>query len=269
MIEIKNVCFGYFSDQNILHDINLKIDSGEFICVMGSNGSGKSTLARIMNCLVKKKSGIIVADGLNYDDMKNVYAIRSKIGMVFQNPDNQFVSSVIEEDIAFGPENLNLGREEIKLRVEQSLKIVGMAEYKNFSLNMLSGGQKQKIAVAGVLAMNPDYIIFDESTSMIDDKEELMEKIIELNKIHGKTIIFITHDIEEAMKSDRLIILESGKIIFDDEPENIFYGVKKEISNFDIPFTIKFINEISKYGIDLEKTLSLEKLADDIAKRIG
>ena len=208
MIKIKNLYFayGYDEQKNILDEINLEIKQGELIAFMGANGSGKSTFARLLNYLLKKKSGVIITDDLNYDDENNIYKIRSKIGMVFQNPDNQIISDIICEDIAFGPENLNLDENEINQRVENALKMVDMFEYKSSLVSNLSGGQKQKIAIAGILAMNPDYIIFDESTSMINDKQEILEQIFDLNRKYQKTIIFITHDIEEAIKFNRLII---------------------------------------------------------------
>lgn len=274
MIKIKNLYFayGYDEQKNILDEINLEIKQGELIAFMGANGSGKSTLARLLNYLLKKKSGVIITDDLNYDDENNIYKIRSKVGMVFQNPDNQIVSDIICEDIAFGPENLNLDENEINQRVENALKMVDMFEYKSSLVSNLSGGQKQKIAIAGILAMNPDYIIFDESTSMINDKQEILEQIFDLNRKYQKTIIFITHDIEEAIKFNRLIILDKSKIIFDDTPENIFCAEKKQIkdlilkSNLDLPFTIKFINEIKKHGINLENTLDINILAEFISK---
>lgn len=274
MIKIKNLYFayGYDEQKNILDEINLEIKQGELIAFMGANGSGKSTLARLLNYLLKKKSGVIITDDLNYDDENNIYKIRSKVGMVFQNPDNQIVSDIICEDIAFGPENLNLDENEINQRVENALKMVDMFEYKDMFVNNLSGGQKQKIAIAGILAMNPDYIIFDESTSMINDKQEILEQIFDLNRKYQKTIIFITHDIEEAIKFNRLIILDKSKIIFDDTPENIFCAEKKQIkdfilkSNLDLPFTIKFINEIKKHDINLENTLDINILAKFISK---
>ena len=274
MLEIKNLYFSYESEpqKNILEDINLKIEPGELISIMGSNGSGKSTFARLLNYLLKKKSGLIIADNLNYDDLDNIYKIRSKISMVFQNPDNQIISNIIQEDIAFGPENLNLDREEINSRVDKSLKIMGLLDYKNFLVNMLSGGQKQKVAIAGILAMNPDYIIFDESTSMIDNKQEILDQIFNLNKTYGKTIIFITHDIQEAIKFKRLIILDKSKIIFDDTPENIFCREKFSLDNInldlDTPFSIKFIDALEKNNINLDKTLDINKLAELIAQKI-
>ena len=274
MIKIKNLYFayGYDEQKNILDEINLEIKQGELIAFMGANGSGKSTLARLLNYLLKKKSGVIITDDLNYDDENNIYKIRSKVGMVFQNPDNQIVSDIICEDIAFGPENLNLDENEINQRVENALKMVDMFEYKSSLVSNLSGGQKQKIAIAGILAMNPDYIIFDESTSMINDKQEILEQIFDLNRKYQKTIIFITHDIEEAIRFNRLIILDKSKIIFDDTPENIFCAKKKQTkdlilkSNLDLPFTIKFINEIKKHGINLENTLDINLLAEFISK---
>ena len=270
MIKIKNLYFGYENNEkkNILNDINLEIKQGELIAFMGANGSGKSTLARLLNYLLKKKSGVIITDDLNYDDENNIYKIRSKIGMVFQNPDNQIVSDIICEDIAFGPENLNLDENEINQRVENALKMVDMFEYKDMLVNNHSGGQKQKIAIAGILAMNPDYIIFDESTSMINDKQEILEQIFDLNRKYQKTIIFITHDIEEAIKFNRLIILDKSKIIFDDTPKNIFCTKKKQTedlilkSNLDLPFTIKFINALKKYNINLKDTLYMNQLAE-------
>lgn len=275
MINIKNLCFDYGEDfkKNVLDNINLEIKPGELIAVMGSNGSGKSTFARLLNYLLEKKSGIIITDDLDYDNHENIYKIRSKVGMVFQNPDNQIVSDIICEDVAFGPENLNLTEKEINTRVEDALKMVDMLEYKNTLVSDLSGGQKQKIAIAGILAMNPDYIIFDESTSMISNKSEILKQIFDLNKIYHKTIIFITHDIEEAIKFDRIIILDKSKIICDDTPENIFCAENKHTqnlilkANLDLPFSIKFINDLKKFDIEIKNTLDINKLSDLIIEK--
>ena len=268
MIEIKNLNYSK-ANKHILKNINLNISKGESISIIGANGAGKSTLARILNCLLKKSSGSFFIDGFDSDNEKNIFYIRQKIGMIFQNPDNQFVASTVSEDIAFGPENLNLTNTEIQKRVEASLEISNMNNYKNFLLQMLSGGQKQKTAIAGVLAMNPEYIIFDESTSMIDNKEELLQKIFELNKVHNKSIIFITHDIEEAMKFDRLIIMDSGQIIIDDKTENILQYENKLVElGLDVPFAIKMRNKICEYGIDIEKTFSINKLSQTLSNQL-
>ncbi len=268
MIEIQNLnctC----GNKNILSDVNLKINRKELICIIGANGAGKSTLAKILTCLLKKSSGKIFIDGLDYDNEKNIFDIHQKIGMVFQNPDNQFVSSIVNEDVAFGPENLNLDRSQIQTRIDSALKITQMDSCKDFLIQMLSGGQKQKVASAGTLAINPQYIIFDESTSMIDDKDDLIEKIIQLNKKHGKSIIFITHDIEEAMKFDRLIVMDKGKIIIDDQTKNILQYENKIVDlGLDIPFAIKMRNKICQYGIDLEKAFEIDELAKLLSDKL-
>lgn len=265
MIKIENLYYEYFPQKVILQNINLEINKGELISIIGANGSGKSTLARVINSLLKKKSGSVFIDNFDIENNESVFKMRGKIGMVFQNPDNQFVCSIVEEDVAFGPENLNLSTEQIQERIETSLKIAGMYDYKEFLLQMLSGGQKQKIAIAGILAMNSDYIIFDESTSMIDNKDELIEKIIELNKIYNKTVIFITHDIQEAVKFNRLIVMDNGKIIIDDETKNILLHEKKLIElGLQIPFALSMQKKICEYGFELKKTSLLDELAQII-----
>lgn len=239
----------------VLHDINLEIKRGEFIGLVGANGSGKSTLAKII-CGLIKPNGFINVDVAT--------------GIVFQNPDNQLVSSIVEEEVAFGPENLCLSRNEIAQRVNSALEQVGLIDYKNFNVNMLSGGQKQLLAIAGVLAMNPECIVFDEATSMLDmdSKQLIMQNIMSLNKQLGKTVIVITHDMEEIIYCDRVIILKRGEILFDVKPIEVF-KMTNEISNanLDLPYAIKI-----RKRLELIETLrfnshaiSPEQLASEIA----
>jgi len=270
VIKIRNL-YKNFGAHEVLKNINLDINSGDYIALMGSNGSGKTTLGRIINCLLKKNSGLIEIDNINLNDINKIFEIRCKVGMVFQNPENQIVAPIVCEDIAFGLENLNLESKKIYERVDQVLKIVNMCEYKDSPIAMLSGGQKQKIAIAGVLAMQPDYIIFDEASSMIDDKDKinLFAQIKELNKKYNKTIIFITQNINEAIKFKRLIILNHGEIIFDNKPEKILESPEIIFSlDFELPFSLEIKSMLNKFNINLPAVFDLEKFADIIKAKL-
>ncbi len=223
MIKFKDVSFSY-GENKVIKKINIEINRGEFICVIGQNGSGKSTFAKLTNALLVPEEGSVEIDGISSFDEKNRFKIRQKVGMVFQNPDNQIVASIVEDDIAFGPENIRLPREEIIKRVDDSLKIVGLQDKRKMPTYSLSGGQKQKLAVAGVLALGSDAIVLDESTSMLDPKgrKDLISLMLELNK-KGKTIILITHHMEEALSADRIICFENGEIVVDRAPLEVFY----------------------------------------------
>ena len=233
IIDIKNLRYEYLSDDNKksigLDGISFSVNKGELISILGHNGSGKSTLAKLLNAQFVPTDGEIEIFGINTKDEEKIWNIRQKCAMVFQNPDNQLVATVVEEDVAFGPENLGIDPVEIRQRVDEALKIVEMGDYKKHSPHMLSGGQKQRIAIAGVLSMKPEVIIFDESTAMLDPigRKDIIDTILKLNKEENKTILYITHYMEEAVLADRVIVLNEGKIEFDDSPKKVFSNVER------------------------------------------
>lgn len=251
-IDFQNVSYEV-SNINILKDINFSIKKGEFIAILGANGSGKSTLAKLMNGLILPTEGKVFIKNLDTSNEKNLQKIHQIIGIVFQNPDNQIVAASIEDDIAFGPENLNVASQEIEKRINNALKLTGLMDKRKFSPYMLSGGQKQKVAIAGALAMNPEAIIFDEATSMLEpeSKKEIFGTIKELNKKHNITTIYITHFIEEVLDADKIMILNNGKIIKIGKPMEIFTD-------------INFFNNVKNYHLDLPFTYNLaEKLKEN------
>lgn len=229
MIELKNICFSYFIPEkvDVLKNINLKINKGEFISIIGKNGSGKSTLGRLISFLLEPTSGEIFLDGKKVKNEIDYLDLRKRIGMVFQNPDNQIVSQIVEEDIAFGLENLNYDEETIKKKVEEVLLEVDLLEERRFPPHFLSGGQRQKLAIAGILVMEPEYIVLDEPTSLLDPKGrgDVIRLITRLNK-KGITIILITHRMEEAMLGDKIFVLNNGEIVMEGEPEEVFTKVE-------------------------------------------
>lgn len=257
MIEVKNLTAAYVSENGkniVLDDVSLNINKGEIVAVLGHNGSGKSTLAKHLNAIMLPTSGSVVVDGMDTSDDKNTYAIRQRAGMVFQNPDNQMVSSVIEDDVAFAPENLGVPREEIRKRVDEALKAVGMYEKRFKAPRFLSGGQKQRVAIAGIIAMEPKYIILDEATAMLDPagRREVMDTVIRLNKEKGITVIMITHFMEEAALANRIIVLEKGKKAFDGVPRELFSDEEK-LSTLGLcaPDYTRLLSELKKKGFDL------------------
>ncbi len=226
-IEVKNLKFQYDEengDNAAVENINLSIERGSFTVILGHNGSGKSTLAKLFNGMLKPTEGKVFVDGLDTSNEKNEFDIRRKLGMVFQNPDNQIICTIVEEDVAFGPENLGLEPKEIQKRVESALKAVGMSEFKNSAPHQLSGGQKQRVALAGILAMEPDCIVLDEPTAMLDPvgRKEVIGAITRLNREKNITIILITHFMEEAENADRVIVMKKGEIVTDSKPEKVF-----------------------------------------------
>lgn len=226
LIEINNLSFWYGNseDSPVLKNISLTIAKGEYIAIVGPNGCGKSTLIRHFNGLLRPSRGSVSVAGMDTRAESNLPEIRRRVGMVFQNPDTQLFASVVEEDVAFGPENLCLGREEIRDRVEQSLRQVGMLEYKLYPPQRLSGGQKQKVAIAGILAMQPECIVLDEPTSMLDPKgkREVLEAVTNLNTSHGITVIYVTHDMAEALRCHRLVVMKDGEIAYSGSPGDFF-----------------------------------------------
>ncbi|MDR1150228.1 MAG: ATP-binding cassette domain-containing protein [Clostridiales bacterium] len=268
MIKVKNLSHKFDDkDSFVLKDISLEIYEGELIAIMGSNGSGKSTLAKILNGLILPTEGEILVDNLELRNEKNIYKIRSKIGMVFQDPDDQIVYPIVCEDVAFGPENLNLSKNEIEKYVKDSLEKVDMIKHKNELIENLSGGQKQKVAIAGILALRSKYIIFDESVSMIDNKKELLKKIFEINKNLKKTIIYITHEINEVIEFNRIIILKDSKIYYDGNVKKILCDYNKlTYAKIDVPFSIKFNHELKKNKIYIKDDACIKKFADNIVE---
>lgn len=270
MIEIKNLNFKYneTDEKLILKDLNLNIESGDFVAILGHNGSGKSTLAKLLNGLLQPTSGDVIVDGLNTKNEETIWQLRSNTGMVFQNPDNQIVATIVEEDVAFGPENLGIETKEIRKRVDQALKSVGMSQYARRAPHMLSGGQKQRIAIAGILAISPKYIILDEPTAMLDPvgRKEVMRTIEYLNKEEKKTIILITHYMDEAARANRLVVMEKGQILIDEKPREVFSHVDKikEIG-LDVPQVTELAWELNKEGFDINsKILNTDELVGEL-----
>ena len=262
IIEARNVDFSYVSqDDNgnqqknkVLKNINIEIPEGQFVAVLGHNGCGKSTLAKLFNGLLLPESGSVISNGIDTTDEDRIFDIRQNVGMVFQNPDNQIVATIVEEDVAFALENLGVPPAEIRRRVDETLKTVGMFDYREHAPHKLSGGQKQRIAIAGVLAMNPRCIVLDEPTAMLDPKgrKEIMNTIKMLNKEHGTTVILITHYMEEAAKADRVIVMENGEVILDNVPEKIFSQVDllKKVG-LDVPQAVELFYDLNKNGFNL------------------
>lgn len=234
--------------------LNLEVSKGEFLVVLGHNGSGKSTFAKHINALLIPTDGEVYVDGLRTSEESNLWKIRSVAGMVFQNPDNQIVATIVEEDVAFGPENLGVDPSEIRKRVDDSLKNVQMYEYRKHAPHLLSGGQKQRVAIAGILAMMPKCIVFDEPTAMLDPfgRKEVIRTIKEINKNYGITIILITHNMEEAVEADRIVVMNKGKIVMNGKPKQIFSNVPlmKKIG-LDVPQVTELAYELKQNGINI------------------
>ena len=231
MITVKNMCHNYIAhdgnEVKALDNINLSIYKGEFVAIIGTNGSGKSTLAKHLNALLMPSSGQCMVNNLDTTDPANIWQVRQVVGMVFQNPDNQIVATVVEEDVAFGPENLGIEPKEISRRVSEALQVVGMEEYRHHSPHLLSGGQKQRVAIAGVLAMQSECLVLDEPTAMLDPqgRQEVLSTVSLLHKENKITVVYITHFMEEAVVADRVIVMDSGKVVMEGIPSQIFSHV--------------------------------------------
>mgnify|MGYP003369696228 FL=1 len=261
IIEVKDISFEYITEESkfkAIEDLSLNVAQGEFVAIIGHNGSGKSTLSKNLNAILTPTQGDIVINGLNTKEEEHLWDIRQSAGMVFQNPDNQIVATVVEEDVAFGPENLGIDPKEIRKRVEESLKSVGMYELKDRQPHLLSGGQKQRVAIAGIIAMKPKCIIFDEATAMLDPsgRKEVMKTIKKLNKEDNITVLHITHFMEEAVEADRVIVMEKGKKILEGTPRQVFSKIDKlrEIG-LDVPYMTELSNLLSKEGIDIDSDI--------------
>ena len=274
-IEVKDLVYKYSKEQGddnlcpAIDHVSIEISRGEYIAIAGSNGSGKSTLARCLNGLLLPTEGEILVDGMDTSDDECIWDIRKKIGMVFQNPDNQIVSSMVEDEVAFGPENIGVDNPELRKRVDNALKAVGMYEYRNREAHKLSGGQKQRIAIAGAVAMRPDCIVLDEPTAMLDPKgrSQVMKVIRELNE-QGITIILITHFMEEVAEADRVLVMKSGQLLRDSAPKDVFADTKLiESAGLEIPAAVLLRNELIKNGINLsQEIISKDDLVDALCQ---
>ena len=273
MIKVEDLAFEYIrrneegdveSINRAIDGVSLDVNKGDFIAIIGANGSGKSTLAKHINAILYPSEGTVWVNGLNTVKEENLWEIRRSAGMVFQNPDNQIIASVVEEDVGFGPENLGVPTEEIWERVETSLKAVGMLEYRAQSPNKLSGGQKQRVAIAGIMAMKPDCIVLDEPTAMLDPdgRKEVISTIQWLNQHEGITVLLITHHMDEVINADKIFVMEQGKIVMQGTPKELFSRIP-EIKKYrlDVPQVTELAYELKKAGVDIrEGILSLDEL---------
>ena len=278
LIEFKNVDFSYITEEDdgeakevkVLENLNLSIEKGSFVAVLGHNGSGKSTIAKLTNGILFAQKGQVVVDGQVAKEDDSIFDIRKKVGMVFQNPDNQIVSSIVEEDVAFGVENLGIEPSECRRRVDEALKTVGMYDYREKSPSKLSGGQKQRVAVAGIIAMRPQCIVLDEPTAMLDPsgRKEVIETVKKLNREEGITIVLITHYMDEAVQADRVIVVDNGEIKMDGTPEGVFSRVEEvKALGLDVPQSTEMIYRL---GIEAGETvLNADACAQVLKNRLG
>ncbi len=278
MVKVKDLSFEYIrrdEDGNVesinkaIDQVSLEVNKGDFIAVLGANGSGKSTLAKHINAILYPTEGSVWVNGLNTSEEQNLWEVRQTAGMVFQNPDNQIIANVVEEDVGFGPENLGIPTEEIWQRVEQSLAAVGMLEFRNSSPNKLSGGQKQRVAIAGIMAMKPQCIVLDEPTAMLDPngRKEVIATIRELNRKENVTVILITHHMDEVTYADKVFVMEHGRLVMQGTPREIFSRVE-EIKKYrmDVPQVTELAYELSKEGLELPPgILTVEELMEALA----
>lgn len=259
IIDIKNLIVEYDNYEEslpktkVIDDISLDINEGEFVCILGRNGSGKSTFAKCLNGLIIPTSGDVIVDGINTKDYENILEIRKKVGLTFQNPDNQIVASIVEEDIAFGLENLGIEKDEMRNRIDEAMKILEIYDIKDYLTSKLSGGQKQKVAIAGILAMKSKIFVLDEPTSMIDSigRNEILECIKKINNEENITIIMISHHITDIFYADRVLVLDGGKIVIDDIPNNIL--LKQDLLEkigIEAPYIPRLSNELKKKGLN-------------------
>lgn len=282
MIKTENLSYSYTEEDidtglvtstTVFENLNIEIEKGSFVAILGHNGSGKSTLAKQFNAILLPSGGTVYVKGMDTKIDENIFDIRSTAGMVFQNPDNQMVAAIVEDEVAFAPENLGVEPSEIRRRVDECLDIVGMRKYAQSSPAKLSGGQKQRIAIASVLAMQPECIILDEPTAMLDPhgRREVINTIKMLNKTKGMTVILITHYMNEAAQADRVIVFEKGAVVLDDVPKKVFCNVEQlKAIGLDVPQTTELAYELKKNGIKFKgDVLSVEECADELAKLLG
>lgn len=276
-IVFDNVSFSYIDEydeasekETVIENMCITVKKGEFVCVLGHNGCGKSTFAKLCNAIEIPQSGKVYVDGIDTSDDDRLLDIRRKVGMVFQNPDNQIVATIVEDDVAFGPENLGIEPSEIRRRVDEALKQVEMYDFRSFEPHKLSGGQKQRVAIAGIIAMKPECIVLDEPTAMLDPRgrREVLKTIKMLNEQFGITVIFITHYMDEAVKADRVIVMDDGKIILDGKPREVFTEIDTlKAVGLDVPEATELSSMLSGSGIELEKDiLDTDELFEAIVK---
>lgn len=270
LISVKGVTFGYEENAPVIKDLSLEIEEGKYIAIIGHNGSGKSTLAKLLNGLLKVDKGDIIVDGLSVLEKQNLFEIRKRVGVVFQNPDNQLIASIVEDEVAFGVENIGVKREEMEKRIEFALSSVGMSEFRKSTPSRLSGGQKQRIAIAGVLALMPKVIVLDESTAMLDPKgrKEVLEVVKKLNKEQNITVIAITHYMEETVFADEIIVLDKGKIALKGTPKEIF-SEKQKIKELglELPPVTALAEKLKNAGLNInESLLTVEELEAELCK---
>ena len=277
IVEFHNVTFCYDADEQqpepAIRDFTFNVKKGEFVAVLGHNGSGKSTVAKLSNSILIPNEGKVLVKGMDTADEDLSYEIRKTVGVVFQNPDNQIVASIVEEDVAFGPENLGLPREEIRKRVDDSLKAVGMYEYRHHEPHKLSGGQKQRVAIAGIIAMRPECIFLDEPTAMLDPKgrKEVMDTVIKLNKEYGMSVVFITHFMEEAVLADRVAVIDNSRLLLEGTPKEVFKQEDLLRSvGLDIPQITNLAREMKKSGVKVDDSiLTLNEFVENITALLG
>ena len=278
IIRAENLRYAYPVEEGeepvyVLDGVDLTIEKGSFVVVLGHNGSGKSTLAKTFNGVLLPAGGKVYVEGLDTADANLLLAIRQRVGMVFQNPDNQIVANVVEEDVAFAPENLGVPSEEIRRRVDDALAAVGMSEFVRHAPHLLSGGQKQRIAIAGVLAMEPDCVVLDEATAMLDPvgRREVLETVHRLNREKGITVVLITHHMNEAEQADRVVVMDDGHLVMDGTPAEVFTQVEKLRSmGLTVPDTVDLLDRLRRDGVDVPLTaLTVENCADVIAAAFG
>ena len=282
MIETKNLSFiyreedmesGEIKEEKVLKDINIEIEKGSFTAVLGHNGSGKSTLAKHFNAILLPSGGKVYVKGMDTADENNIFNIRQSAGMVFQNPDNQMVAALVEDEVAFAPENLGVEPKEIRRRVDECLEIVNMTKYAQSSPSKLSGGQKQRVAIASVLAMNPEILILDEPTAMLDPKgrREVIKTIKMLNEEKDITVVLITHYMDEAAQADRTVVIDDGEIVLDGTPKEVFKNVEKLKSlGLDVPQVTELAYELRKMGIEIsDDVLTVDECFDEIIRILG
>lgn len=262
LISLQNVTFSYDKQVDVIINVNLEVNQGENIAIIGHNGSGKSTLAKLFNALVLPDKGQVVVDGVvTSQDKKAVFEVRKKVGVVFQNPDNQLIASIVEDDVAFGPENLGVKREEIAKRIDFALDAVNMQEFRHSSPTRLSGGQKQRIAIAGVLALNPKVLVLDESTAMLDPRgrKEVLEVVNKLNKEQNVTVINVTHYMDEVVSCDKVIVLNDGEIAMVGTPKEVFNQVELlEKCSLSLPRARVIANKLKSLGLDINGDILTE-----------
>lgn len=268
LLTAQNVSFSYDKQTDAVKNVTLSVEKGEYVAIIGHNGSGKSTLAKLFNGLIKPDSGTITVDGFSSHDKKNLFEIRKRVGVVFQNPDNQLVASIVEDDVAFGPENLGVPRQEIGTRIDFALKAVGMEKFRHSSPTRLSGGQKQRIAIAGVLALMPDVLVLDESTAMLDPqgRKEVLKVVEKLNKEQNVTVITITHYMDEVVCADKVYVINDGEIALFGTPQQIFEQ-KDKIRQFglELPLATEVAIKLKENGVNLpDGIFDANRLAEEL-----